>query len=92
MALTRSCGRLPVAPFLALLMRQKVATVEQRLYEWCCPAAHKAGDKRQTVDVTTCFMPLLRWVGALWATTQMALALDATSLGARFVVLTVSVV
>jgi hypothetical protein len=37
-------------------------------------------------------MPLLRWVGALWATTQMALALDATSLGARFVVLTVSVV
>jgi hypothetical protein len=92
MALTRSCGRLTVAPFLALLMRQKVATVEQRLYEWCCPAAHKAGDKRQTVDVTTCFMPLLRWVVALWATTQMALALDATSLGARFVVLTVSVV
>ena len=37
-------------------------------------------------------MPLLRWVVALWASTQMALALDATSLGARFVVLTVSVV
>jgi len=91
-ALTRSCGRLTVATFLALLMRQKVATVEQRLYEWCCPAAHKAGGKRQTVDVTTCFMPLLRWVVALWASTQMALALDATSLGARFVVLTVSVV
>jgi hypothetical protein len=71
-ALTRSCGRLTVATFLALLMRQKVATVEQRLYEWCCPAARKAGGKRQTVDVTTCFLPLLRWVVALWATTQMA--------------------
>lgn len=91
-ALTRSCGRLTVATFLALLMRQKVATVEQRLYEWCCPAAHKAGGKRQTVDVTTCFIPLLRWVVTLWASTQMALALAATSLGARFVVLTVSVV
>jgi hypothetical protein len=32
-ALTCSCGRLTVATFLALLLRQKVATVEQRLYE-----------------------------------------------------------
>ena len=91
-ALTRSCGRLTVATFLALLMRQKVATVEQRLYEWCCDTPHKAGAKRQTLDVTTCFRPLLRWIVALWSGTQMALALDATSLGARFVVLTLSVV
>jgi hypothetical protein len=90
MALTRSCGRLTGATFLALLMRQTVAPVEQRLYEWCGPAAHKAGGKRQTVDVTTCFMPVLGWVVAWWASTQMALALDATSWGARFVVLTVS--
>ena len=54
-ALTRSCGRLTVATFLALLLRQKVAAVEQRLYEWCCPAPHKAGGKRQTLEVTTCF-------------------------------------
>lgn len=92
MALTRSCGRQTVATFLALLLRQTVATVAQRLDAWCCPAAHQAGDKRQTVDVTTCCMPWLRWVVALWATTQMALALDATSVGARCVVLTVSVV
>jgi hypothetical protein len=65
-------------------------TVAQRLDAWCCPAAHKAGDQRQTMDVTTCCMPLLRWVVAVWASTQMALALDATSLGALFVVLTVS--
>jgi hypothetical protein len=47
-ALTRSCGRLTVATFLALLMGQKVATVEQRLYEWCCDTScrgpvHAAG-------------------------------------------------
>jgi len=34
MALTRSCGHLTVATWLALLMRQKVATVAQRLYAW----------------------------------------------------------
>src|SRR5215217_4765766 len=65
-ALTRSCGRLTVATFLALLIGQKVATVEQRLYEWCCDTSHTAGAKRQT--------------------------LDATTLGARFVVLPLSVV
>jgi hypothetical protein len=92
MARTRSCGRLPVATLLALLMRQKVATVEQRLYEWCCDTPPKAGVKRQTLDVTTCLQPLLRWIVALWSGTQMALALDATSLGARCVVLTLHVV
>jgi hypothetical protein len=44
------------------------------------------------LEVATCFLPLLRWIVALWRGTQLALALDATSLGARFVVLTLSVV
>jgi hypothetical protein len=92
MALTRSCGRLTVATFLALLLRHKVDAVEQRLYEWCCAAPHKAGGTRQTLEVTTCFVPLLRGVVALWRGTHLALALDATALGVRFVVLTVSVV
>ena len=91
-ALTRSCGRLTVATFLALLMGQKVATVEQRLYEWCCDPSRKAGAKRQPLDVTACFVPLLRWIVTLWTRTHLALALDATTLGARFVVLTLSVV
>src|SRR6267143_641755 len=79
-ALTRSCGRLTVATLLALLMGQKVATVAQRLYEWCCDTSHKAGAKRQTLDVTTCFAPLLCWIVTLWTGTHLALALDATSL------------
>jgi hypothetical protein len=41
-AMTRSCGRRTVATFLALLLRQKVATVAQRLYEWCCEASQQA--------------------------------------------------
>jgi hypothetical protein len=42
--------------------------------------------------VTTCFAPLLGWVLSWWQGTQVALALDASSLGDRFVVLALSVV
>jgi hypothetical protein len=91
-ALTRSCGRLTVATFLARRRRQKVDAVEPRLYEWCCAAPHKAGGKRHTLAGTTCFVPLVRWVVALWSGTHLAWALDATALGVRFVVLTVRVV
>jgi hypothetical protein len=91
-ACTRSCGRLTVATFLGLLLKQKVANLEQRLYEWCLEAKDKAGAKRCALDVTTCFVPLLAWIVRLWTGTQIALTLDATSLGDRFVVLAVCVV
>jgi hypothetical protein len=92
MALPRSCGRLTVATLLALWRRQKVDAVEHRLYAWWCAAPHKAGGKRQTLEGTTCFVPLWRWGVALWRGTHLALALEATALGVRFVVWTVSVV
>lgn len=91
-AVTRSCGRLTVATFLALLLGRKVATVEQRLYEWCIEAPRKAGTQRQSLAVTTCFVPFLAWIIRLWQGTQLALTLDATTLNDRFVVLSVSVV
>ena len=91
-AFTRSCGRGTVATFLALLLDLKLANVEQRLYEWCKDAPDKAGHKRQDLDVSTCFVPLLRWIVRLWSGTQLALTIDASSLGDRFVVLAVSVV
>lgn len=91
-ALTRTCGRRTVATFLALLLDRQVDTVEQRLYEWCVEAAHKAGRQRHTLDVTTCFIPLLRAIVRLWHGTQLPLAIDATTLGTRFVVLVVTVV
>jgi hypothetical protein len=91
-ACTRSCGRSTVATFLALLLHQKVANIEQRLYEWCLDAKDKAGGKRTALEVTTCFVPLLGWIVSLWAGTQIALSIDATSLGDRFVVLAICVV
>jgi hypothetical protein len=95
-ALTRSCGRTTVATFLALLLTCKVGSMEHRLREWCYEAPAKAGSKRggkrQALDITTCFVPLLRWILRLWQGTCLALAIDATSLGDRFTVLTVSVV
>jgi NAD(P)-dependent dehydrogenase (short-subunit alcohol dehydrogenase family) len=77
---------------LALLLRHKGEAVEQRLDEWGCEAQHKARGKRHTLDVTTCCVPLVHWVVALWRGTHLAVALDATALGVRLVVLTVSVV
>src|SRR5438874_7987027 len=91
-ACTRSCGRSTVATFLALLLQQPLANLEQRLYEWCLDAKDKAGKKRTSLDVTLCFVPLLRWIVSLWSSEQIALTLDATSLGDRFVVLAICVV
>jgi hypothetical protein len=42
--------------------------------------------------VEPCFVPLLAWVVGQWEGTQLALALDATTLGTRFTVLAISVV
>ncbi len=91
-ALTGSCGRLTVATFLGLLCGEKVANVEQRLYEWCLDAADKGGQQRRELDLAVCQVALLRWLVRLWVGTQLALTLDATNLGDRFVVLAVSVV
>jgi hypothetical protein len=91
-AITHSCGRRTVALFLALLLGQKLGTVEQRLREWCYDTKNKRGKKRQALDAATCFVPLLCWIVSLWTGTAIALAVGATSLGERFVMLTISVV
>jgi hypothetical protein len=94
MVLAQSCGITSVAALLAPLLATKEATLRQRLREWCYDANDKRGARRQAVDVTTCFAPLLHWVLAWWAPDErrLVLALDATTLGQRFVVLTISVV
>jgi hypothetical protein len=50
------------------------------------------GAKRQALRVETCCGPVLEWVVSGWQGTPLALALDATTLGQRFVVLAVRVV
>jgi hypothetical protein len=91
MILAKSCAVTAVATWLADLLGQKLDTVKQRLREWYCEAAAKAGTHRRDFDVRSCFAPLLRWVLSGWPTRQLALALDATTLGQRFTTLAISV-
>jgi hypothetical protein len=92
MVLARSCALTAVANFLALWQERQANTVRQQLREFCYEAKAKRGAKRQVLEVESCFAPLLGWVLSWWEGEQLALAIDATALGARFVVLTVSVV
>ena len=94
--LARSCALSAVALVLARLLQRQTNTVRQRLREFYQEAQAKAGSQRghqrQQLDVATCFAPLLRWLLKDWSGGQLPLALDATTLGTRFVVLAISVV
>jgi hypothetical protein len=92
MVLARSCALSVVSEFLAKGLERKPNTVRQQLREFCYEAKAKRGGPRQEVQVETCFAPLLAWVLKWWEGNQLALAVDATTLGQRFVVLVVSVV
>jgi len=92
MVLAHSCALSAVSHLLATGMRRKEQTVRQQLREWYYDVPRKRGTKRQALRVETCFPVLLGWVVSCWHGTQLALALDATALGTRFVVLAISVV
>ena len=92
MVLSRSCALTAVSLWWALSSGQPSGTVRQRLREWCYPVERKRGAKRQALEVERCFAPLLGWVLSWWTGQQLALALDATTLGQRFTVLAISVV
>jgi hypothetical protein len=90
----QQCGQSQVSQFLALVLNQSVARTRQRLREWTWEkSAKKKGEKRREVTVEKCFASLLKWVisGLPAADRRLALALDATTLKQKFVVLTVSV-
>src|SRR5260370_15576880 len=92
MVLARSCALPAIALLLAKLLGQKLNTARQRLREFYQEAEAKKGDRRQHLEVTTCFAPLLRWLLRDWPNRQVAIALDASTLGRRFVVLCICVV
>lgn len=75
----------------ALLTVGRVHGVRQRLRDWLRDGADKAAPCRSEVDVAACFGPLLGWVVAWWVGDRLPLALDATTHGARWTVLVVSV-
>jgi Transposase DDE domain len=92
MVLARSCALTAVSVWLAVMLQRTENTVRQQLREWCYEAEAKRGAQRQALIVEDCFVPLLGWVLHAWQGTQLALALDATTLGTRFTVLAISVV
>jgi hypothetical protein len=92
MVLARLCALTAVSSLLAAGMQRKEETVRQQRREWYYDAQRKRGPKRQALRVETCFPLLLGGVVCWWQGTQLALAIAATTLGQRFVVLAVSVV
>ena len=92
MVLARSCALSAVSSRLAEGMHRKEQTVRQQLREWYYDAKRKRGSTRQALRVETCFPLLLGWVVSWWQGPPRALAMDATTLGQRLVVLAVSVV
>ena len=92
MVLARSCALTTVSHLLAKGMQHKEQTVRQQRREWYDDVPRKRGTKRQALHVETCFPVLLAWVVSWWQGTPLALAIDATALGTRFVVWAVRVV
>lgn len=80
-ALSGTAGIVQISALLSMVLGQQEQTVFQRLREWYLDAKKKSGQKRQELDVTTCFGPMLSWVIRLWAdeNRKMVLAMDATT-------------
>jgi hypothetical protein len=95
MVLARCCSLDSVASYMADWLDQPEFSVRSRLREWYLPADRKSvssrGDKRKGLPVHTCFAPLLNWIRRDWPEPRLALALDASTLADRFVLLAVSV-
>src|SRR4051794_31165857 len=81
------CGLSCVAFVLARWLGQAFDAARERLRDWYCGAGDKTGRRRRRdLDVEACFAPLLAWVLRDWAgPADLAVALDATTLGERFV-------
>ena len=99
MVLAGRCGLSRVAFTLSRWLGEGFDAARERLRDWYRGAVDKSGrpGKRREVDVGSCFAPLLAWVLGEWEgpepgrRSDLAVALDATTLGERFVVLEAAV-
>ena len=94
MALTRHSGQTIISECLGQRLGVKFNTIRQRLREFTYEASAKRGRQRQELVVNAYFKPLLGWVLTKFSSEQcqLGVALDATHLSNRFIVLAVSVV
>jgi hypothetical protein len=91
MIVAKSCSLTAVAWAWQPISGEKFYTLRERLRDLYREAPAKAGSRRRQLDLDTCWAPWLAWVVDGWRGKQLALALDATTLGQRFTVLAVSV-
>jgi hypothetical protein len=94
MVVMQHCGQSRIATFLSGLMGCSFGAMKQRLREFTYESECKQGECRQEIEVKTCFAPLLSWVLSKFRGQhkQLVLAMDATYLKDRFVILAISVV
>src|SRR5437764_9218309 len=86
------CGITGLSHGLAKIEQVPAERLRQRLREFCYEAEAKRGKKRREVDVQHCFPDLLRSVLRGWeGKKELALSMDAMTLGERFTVLNISV-
>jgi hypothetical protein len=91
--LFNGCGMSRLSHGLAKIEQVPAERLRQRLREFCYEAQAKRGKKRREVKVEACFADLLRSVLRGWqGKKELALAMDASTLGERFTVLSISVV
>ena len=93
MVMTKLSSLTKVSQFIARVNGEKPSTVSQKLREWYQQSEAKKGIHRRSLDVSSCFAPLLKWVLSLLPrnTKQIALALDATTISNKFVVLSLNI-
>lgn len=90
--LFNGCGLTRLSQGLAKIEQVPEARLRQRLREFYYDADAKRGKKRRAVDVHACFGDLLKAIVHNWqGNKELALALDASTLGERFTVLNLSV-
>jgi hypothetical protein len=86
------CGISRLSNGLAKIEQVPAGRLRQRLREFYYEAEAKRGSKRREVNVQACFADLLRCVLRGWqGKKELALAMDASTLGERFTVLSISV-
>jgi Transposase DDE domain len=86
------CGITRLSNGLAKIEQVPAGRLRQRLREFYYEAEAKRGKKRREVNVQVCFADLLRAVLQGWqGKKELALAMDASTLGERFTVLSISV-
>lgn len=91
MIVVRSWSLTAIAEWWSCRLGQPFQTVRERLRDTYRDAEAKAGGHRTELDLSPCWAPWLAWVLVGWSGTQLAVALDATTWGQRFVLLVISV-